>query len=584
MSLRRPFRFLGAVSAWLLAAAATQAQVTFTRHPVAQTVVAGGTLQLSAALTSSVPVEVFWFRDGVIIPGATTANLTITNIPTSAAGVYALWARTASGAITISQGAQVTVMPRPLAGYYFGTVRAEVGFTGLFALRVRDDGTAEFLAYESRVGAYLARDIRIAPDRTMEFSASILSGRSVGVAVNLRGAIDADGNLSATMGENLLAAPAPEVAGPTSAMAGFYSSAAPRGSDYNHALIGPNGKMHVAFVVTSGAWGGTVAIDAAGRIEGRAHNNLLIGGSLDSATGILATTISQGEFPALAFLGTSPEKRTAVESLVNLSTRASISAAQPAVAAGFTIAGTQAKRVLVRGIGPSLAAFGVADALPAVRLEVMRGSSPLAAGNEWGRAANAAEIAAVTAGVGGFPLAADSRDAALLLTLEPGSYSAVVSGVGGATGTVLAEIYDATPGGAQRGERLSNLSSLATTIAGREVLAAGFTVSGLVPKRVLIRASGPSLRQFGVPRPALPQLRIYAGTTLAAENVRWSDGPDAPAITAAAKQVGAFSFVFGSVDCAMILNLAPGGYTAEVSNLSPSSSVEQALVELYELP
>lgn len=108
--------------------------------------------------------------------------------------------------------------------------------------------------------------------------------------------------------------------------------------------------------------------------------------------------------------------------------------------AGFVIGGTTPVNVLVRAIGPSLAAFGVAGALPQPRLELFDGSSTSVAVNTvWG---GAPALASAFTGVGAFPLEPASRDAAILISLAPGSYTARVSGVGGTTGAALVEVYE----------------------------------------------------------------------------------------------------------------------------------------------
>jgi hypothetical protein len=104
---------------------------------------------------------------------------------------------------------------------------------------------------------------------------------------------------------------------------------------------------------------------------------------------------------------------------------------------GFVISGPRPQTVLLRAIGPSLAAFGVTGALADPRLELFAGQDHLLANDDWG---GSATLAAVAAQSGAFALAAGSRDAALVATLAPGSYTAQVSGA--ATGIALIEIYE----------------------------------------------------------------------------------------------------------------------------------------------
>ncbi|MCX6954644.1 MAG: immunoglobulin domain-containing protein [Verrucomicrobia bacterium] len=127
--------------------------------------------------------------------------------------------------------------------------------------------------------------------------------------------------------------------------------------------------------------------------------------------------------------------------LVNVSARARLGARDDRIAAGFVLAGQARTTLLIRAVGPSLAAFGLSGALAAPRLELIRAGSGevLVRNDQW---AGGAELRAAFAAAGAFPLAAaDSKDAALLVTLEPGAYSAQLTGVDGALGDALVELY-----------------------------------------------------------------------------------------------------------------------------------------------
>ena len=99
--------------------------------------------------------------------------------------------------------------------------------------------------------------------------------------------------------------------------------------------------------------------------------------------------------------------------------------------------------MLVRAIGPTLSAFGLAGALARPRLTFFNGSGAVVAQNtNWTAAASALEIARVSAQVGAFPLRTGSGDSALLLDLAPGNYTAQVTGESGTTGIALIEVYE----------------------------------------------------------------------------------------------------------------------------------------------
>jgi hypothetical protein len=136
--------------------------------------------------------------------------------------------------------------------------------------------------------------------------------------------------------------------------------------------------------------------------------------------------------------------------LVNISTRGFVEPGDGALIAGFAVTGNTPKRVLIRGIGPGIAQFlnGAATlADPSVKVQALGSTAVIAENNDWStpmsaNAATAAEIAAASASAGAFPLTAGSRDAAIVVTLAPGSYTAVVTGAGTTTGGALVEVYE----------------------------------------------------------------------------------------------------------------------------------------------
>jgi hypothetical protein len=127
--------------------------------------------------------------------------------------------------------------------------------------------------------------------------------------------------------------------------------------------------------------------------------------------------------------------------VVNASTRAFVGTGDSVLIPGFVISGTGALKLLIRAVGPTLAGFGVVDALADPTITLYHGGAALATNDNWSVAANALELAAMASAVGAFALTAGSKDAALLTTLAAGSYTAIVSGVGNTTGTALVELY-----------------------------------------------------------------------------------------------------------------------------------------------
>lgn len=267
----------------------------------------------------------------------------------------------------------------------------------------------------------------------------------------------------------------------------------------------------------------------------------------------------------------------------NLSTRAQIGLGDQAAILGFVIPPGQYREVLLRGIGPSLAPFGVTGALAEARLDLFDGQGrAVIRSKSWGTGLLRSATSADFEKSGAFSLVAGSHDAGLSIGLAPGSYTARLSGVGDTTGVGLIELYEID----NFSDRLINLSSRVFVGGGRNAIA-GFAIRGPVGKRVLIRATGPALAGFGVvgtlANPRL-EIRDEAGRTVVA-NDDWqnqSEPAAAATVFTAAASVGAFSLANESRDAALVVTLPAGNYSAVVTGTGAESGL--ALVEVYELP
>ena len=272
--------------------------------------------------------------------------------------------------------------------------------------------------------------------------------------------------------------------------------------------------------------------------------------------------------------------------LTNLSVLTAISAAAPT----FTVAtvlgptGTPGSRpLLVRAVGPSLSQLAVTGLLTDPSVDFFRESTLLDTNDNWG---GTASLRAAITQTGAFGLLANtSNDAALYsAAATAGSYSVVVRGVAGATGNVIAEIYDgAASAFSASTPRLVNVSVL-QNLGTNGALTLGFTVGGSSPLKVLIRAIGPGLAAVGLPATvtmANPQLTLFnSANAVVKTNDDW--GGDA-LIAAAAGQVGAFAISSTiSRDAMLLVTLSPGSYTAQASGVAGSSGF--AIVEVYEVP
>jgi len=155
-----------------------------------------------------------------------------------------------------------------------------------------------------------------------------------------------------------------------------------------------------------------------------------IAGSVDSSSGILLMEVYD---LAGGFEDSLPR-------LKNISARANVGTGEAVMVAGFVVAGPDKGTVLLRGVGPTLSDYGVSGALSDPYLRLYSGSKEIAVNDDW--TDDAANIQAASSRVGAFTLAADSKDAAMIQTLEPGAYSLHLSGVGESTGLGLIEVYE----------------------------------------------------------------------------------------------------------------------------------------------
>jgi hypothetical protein len=259
--------------------------------------------------------------------------------------------------------------------------------------------------------------------------------------------------------------------------------------------------------------------------------------------------------------------------LSNISTRSVAGGGDRTLVAGFVVGGSGTKPLLIRAVGPTLANFGVSNPLADPDLTILsRTSTVVASNNDWG---NSAALAALANQVGAFPLIPNSRDAALQVSVTPSIYTAVVGGGATTAGTALIEIYD-VESAISPTARITNISTRGQIVAGDTIIA-GFTITGDLRKRLLIRAVGPTLGSFGIAGAIPdPKIDIYSDTTVIATNNDWSD----PAVAATAAAVGAFPLPVGSKDAASVLQYTPGSYTVQVSGVGASSGI--VLIEIYD--
>ncbi len=271
--------------------------------------------------------------------------------------------------------------------------------------------------------------------------------------------------------------------------------------------------------------------------------------------------------------------RTAnVGRLQNLSVRTYASVDDDTLIVGFVVGGSTigTSNVLLRGIGPSLADFGLTGVLSDPRIALLRGSAIVASNDDWG---GGATMRTAFSMAGAFPLAPASGDSALTSTLSSGNYSLHLTGAGSGSGAVLAEIYELSNNAVLSGSRLINLSTRGLTGNGARALIVGFVVSGSASKTFLIRGIGSGLKGFGVQGFLNdPRLDIFKDGALIAST---DDMQSSETLDKIIRTIGAFP-QFPGPDAAIALSLTPGAYTVHIS--SSDGKLGVALAEIYEVP
>ena len=298
--------------------------------------------------------------------------------------------------------------------------------------------------------------------------------------------------------------------------------------------------------------------------------------------------------------------------LGNISTRSRVLTGDNVMVGGFIIDGSTPLRVLVRSRGPSLggAPFFVPGTLTNPVLRLFSGQNVIAQNDNWQDSPNCSggflcEGATQITSTGLDPCQPNSGqsgpppncnvESAILITLPPGAYTAIVNGANGETGVGLVEVFEADD---SIDSELSNISTRGFVQTGNDVLIGGLIIEGNAPATVLIRARGPSMSgaPFFVPGTlADPFLQLFSGQNVIAQNDNWQDAPSCSGFVCGnAAQIVATGLdpcqanpgqTTSPPSCAqesaILITLPPGGYTAIVSGIGGGTGV--GLIEAFEM-
>jgi hypothetical protein len=251
---------------------------------------------------------------------------------------------------------------------------------------------------------------------------------------------------------------------------------------------------------------------------------------------------------------------------LNFSTRATVGTGENTLIDGFIITGSVPKKVIVRGLGPSLTQFGVIGALANPTLTLLDHNGAVLITNDNWHDAQPTEISAT----GLQP--SNDLESALVITLPPGSYTAMMNGKNGTTGVGLIEIYDVD----NAASTLGNVSTRGLVGTGDNAVISGFIVGSGANPAVLVMGMGPSLGSAGITNPlADPTLELHDGNGgLIAENNDWKDTqPELIAATGLAPS--------NDREAAIMAWLAPGNYTAIMEGNNATTGV--GLVQIFRL-
>lgn len=391
-------------SAATLTVTAVATAPSISGQPASQTVTVGSSATFSVTASGTAPLTYQWRKGGVAIAGATSSSYTITNAQTGDAGTYTCVVTNSAGSVT-SAGATLTVEAASSGGSSGGGSSSGGSSTG--------SGSTGGGGLAPNAAHLINMSVRTIVGGTAgtPVTGFVLNGSGAGKSMIIR------------------------AIGPTLTVFGVGGALSDPKLELwsNGVMVGSNDNWRTT---------DASAFTPVGAFP-------LSTGSADAA---IVTTLASGVYstPVIAANGGSgviliecydASDTDASVRLINASARAMVGTGEGVLIPAFVISGEGTMKLLVRAVGPQLATYGVPGVLADPQLTIYSGTTVAGSNDNWSSASNAAEVATVANQVNAFPLASGSKDAAVVVTLSAGSYSAVVSGVGGTTGTALVELY-----------------------------------------------------------------------------------------------------------------------------------------------
>lgn len=299
---------------------------------------------------------------------------------------------------------------------------------------------------------------------------------------------------------------------------------------------------------------------------GNTQTHALMAGSpaINAADNGLAPARDQRNYvrPDVADIGAYEYNGTIPVTLANISTRLPVQTGDNVLIGGFIITGTQPKTVILRAIGPSLTLPGKLDD---PTMELYNGSQLVASNDNWMDAPNRQAITDSAVAP------TNNLESAILTSLNPGDYTAIIRGANSGTGIGVVEAYDLDR---TVDSKLANIATRGVVQTGDNILIGGFIVLGPDPQKVIIRALGPSLAVPGNLADPTLELRDGNGALLEANN-NWMESTNKQAI------LDSTIAPTNDLESAIVRTLSPGNHTAIVRGVNNSTGI--AVVEVYSL-
>jgi hypothetical protein len=471
-----------------VSAAATAPAITV--QPSNVSVLAGSSASFSIVATGTAPLTYQWSKGGTAISGATSATYSIASAQASDAGTYmctvtnSAGAVTSSGAtlalttvtvapsitqqpvnVTVNEGASATfsVVVSGTAPFTFQWLKGSTAITGATTgnYTIAATTTADAASYKCTIsnsaGTVTTNSATLTVNSTSSGGTS--GGGSTGGGTSGGGTTGGGTTTPAAQIVNL--AVRTQIGGAAGTpITGFVLTGSGAGKRLVIRAVGPTLTQYGVSGVFADPklqlWSGGVMLAENDNWKATDSTNFTSVGAfpltIGSADAAIVTTLTAGAYstPVSGPAGTTGvvliecyDASTSDTStqLVNASARALVGTGDNVLIPGFVITGTGTVDLLIRAVGPELVNYGVSDFLVDPQVTIYTGSTVVASNDNWTDGGHAAPIVAAASKVGAFPLTAGSKDAALVVSLPAGAYSAVVSGVGDTTGTALVELY-----------------------------------------------------------------------------------------------------------------------------------------------